>query len=135
MVRLEHGHGPVQQAVRAHCSAGSELRTPTGAPFVLERVDGRGVVLLLGKGEWATRLPWQALEEIPEFLRGRGWMRTTGTFDTESPEGTLSAHLKGYVSRETANWVAVVLEQAGVLELDRTRPVTARLRDDFETRG
>jgi hypothetical protein len=80
----------------------------------------------------ATRLPWQALEEIPEFFRRRGWLRTTGTFDTESEEGTLSAHLKRYVKRETANWVAVVLEEAGVLELDRNRPVRARLRDDFD---
>jgi hypothetical protein len=131
-VPLERSPGPVQRAVRSNCSPGSQLQTPTGAPFVLKRIDDRGIVLLLGEGEWATRLPWHALEEIPELFRGRGWLRTTGTFDTESTPGTLSAHLKSYVSRETANWVAVVLEQAGVLELNRSRPIRARLRDDFD---
>ncbi|MFA9430019.1 hypothetical protein [Egicoccus sp. AB-alg2] len=113
--------------------AGQSLLTPTGASFVLDRIDARGIVLLLGQGQSHTRLPWQALEEIPGVFEGRGWLRTTGTFDTESEEGSLSAHLKRFVKRETANWVAVVLEKAGVLELDRSRPVRARLRDDFTT--
>jgi hypothetical protein len=130
-MRADRAPGPVEVAIRAGLSEGARLETPTGASFVIDCVDGRGIVLLLGQGRWATRLPWQALEEVPELFRGRGWLRTTGTFDTQSAPGTLSAHLKAYVSRETANWVAVVLEQAGVLELDRTRPVRARLRDDF----
>jgi hypothetical protein len=121
--------GPVESAIRACLVPGQQLHTPTGAPFVLDQIDGRGIVLLLGAGQWATRLPWQALEEIPDLIRGRGWVRTTGTFDTANSPDTLTGHLKRYVSRETANWVAVVLEAAGILELDRTRPITARLLD------
>jgi hypothetical protein len=130
-MKTNSAQGPVETAIRARLSEGAQLETPTGSAFILAQIDGRGIVLLLGKGQWATRLPWQALEEVPELFLGRGWLRTTGTFDTESAPGTLSAHLKAYVSRETANWVAVVLEQAGVLELDRRRPIKARLRDDF----
>jgi len=120
--------GPVQTAIRSQLRSGTELATPTGAPFVVDRIDERGIVLLLGKGQWPTRLPWRALEEVPELFRGRGWVRTTGTFDTHAPADTLSGHLKAYVSREMANWVAVVLEHSGILELDRSRPIRARLR-------
>jgi hypothetical protein len=35
------------------------------------------------------------------------------------------------VDRETSNWVMVVLERAGVVELDRRRPITARLVHGF----
>jgi hypothetical protein len=38
---------------------------------------------------------------------------------------TPSGYLKQYVFSETSNWVMVVLEQAGVVELDRRRPIEA----------
>lgn len=72
-------------------------------------MDGRGLLLLLGQGRWETRLPWAALE---------------GAADT----AMLSGYLKQYVNRETANWVAVVLAKARVIDLDRSRPVKAHLR-------
>ncbi len=120
--------GPVQQAVREHVRAGMELATPgQGKPFIVEDLDQEGLVLLLGRGQWRTRLPWEALEGVPDLLRGRGWVRTTRSFEPDDDTTTLSGYLKQYTSRETANWVAVVLEQASVLELDRERPVTARV--------
>jgi hypothetical protein len=66
-----------------------------------------------------------------QVARHRGWVRTTGSFEPESDITTLSGYLKQFVSRETANWVAVVLDKAGVIELDLSRPVSARLRADF----
>jgi hypothetical protein len=123
--------GPVQTAVRQHLTDGQGLQTPTGKPFVLDRIDERGVVLLVGASRASTRLPWRALEEVPELFRDRGWLPTSGQYEMTGDPQTLSGHLKQYVSRETANWVAVTLEAAGVLEVDRSRPVRARLRDDF----
>lgn len=126
--------GPVERAVRECVTSGDVLRTPgQGKPFTVDRIDGRGLVLLLGQGRWETRLPWDALEGIPGLFRGRGWLRTTGLFNRNPDRTTLNGYLKQYVNRETANWVAVVLEQAGVLELDRTRPVKARLSPAFES--
>jgi hypothetical protein len=124
--------GPVENAVRASLQEGQELFTPgRGKPFWVDRMDGQGLVLLLGQGRWETRLPWSALEGAADLLRGRGWVRTTGSFAPEADTTTLSGYLKQYVNRETANWVAVVLGEAGVIELDRSRPVKARLRSGF----
>lgn len=124
--------GPVQQAIRNNLHDDQHLETPgRGAPFILESIDRDGIVLLLGKGQHRTPIPWEALETIPDLLRGRGWVRTTGSFEANPDTTTLDGHLKQYVYRETSNWVAVVLEHAGVLELDRTRPITARLTDAF----
>lgn len=124
--------GPVERAVRDHVAPGTVMYTPgQGKPFVVDNVDGRGVVLLLGAGRWETRLPSEALEGIPHLFHSRGWLRTTGSFYTNPDTSTLDGHLKQYVSRETANWVAVMLERAGVLELDRRRPVQARLSPEF----
>lgn len=42
-----------------------------------------------------------------------------------------SGYLEQFVDRETTNWVMVVLERAGVVELDRRRAVLARLVAGF----
>ena len=125
--------GPVERAVRASLRDGEELLTPgQGKPFWVHRMDEGGLVLLLGKGRWETRIPWGCLEGVPELLRGRGWIRTSGSFAPESDTTTLSGYLKQFVNRETANWVAVVLDKSGVIELDRSRPLSARLSKEFQ---
>lgn len=124
--------GPVERAVRANLRDGEELQTPSQSkPFWVARVDGRGIVLLFGTGRWETRIPWEALEGVPDLLRGQGWVRTTGSFAVDSDTTSFSGYLKQFVNRETANWVAVVLEKAEVLDLDRSRPVSARLCDGY----
>ena len=113
-----------------------EVSRPSGRatpdPYGRWRVQSRsyssdGLVLLLGKKEAWTPLPWRALEEIPELLRGRGWIPIGSTYATEAVEGTLDGHLKKYLARATAGWVAVVLENAGVIEIDRSRPARVKL--------
>jgi hypothetical protein len=127
--------GPVERAVRTKLREGEELLTPgQGRPFVVHRIRTDGIVLLLGEGRWRTLVPWEALEGVPDLLNGRGWVRTSGGFTVDRDATTLSGYLKQYVNRETANWVAVVLAAAGILELDRARPITARLRGSWEVR-
>jgi hypothetical protein len=124
--------GDVEKAVRAKLHPGQELRTPRQSkPFWLEDLNNDGIILLLGSGRWRTPIPWEALEGVADLLRGQGWVRTSGSFTSEGDTATLSGYLKQYVYRETANWVAVVLAEAGVLELDRSRPIRARLRDGW----
>ena len=85
--------------------------------------------LLLGENEAQTPLRWHALEEIPDFLRGRDWVRIGSAYSTGSHlPGSLDEHLKNYTKTATAGWVAVLLEKAAVITIDRSRPARIRLR-------
>ena len=122
--------GAVETAIRSAIPPGLRLPTPTGrGEFMVAEIDSDGVVLLLGEQQARTRLSWNALEGVPLFLRGRGWVMIGGIYDTSSTAGTRDAYLKQFVNRATAGWVAVLLEQAGFVQIDRHRPATIRLVD------
>ena len=124
--------GRVETAVRATSPPGVPLLTPTGrGRFSVARYSSDGIVLLLGAKEAVTPMPWRALEETPDFLRGRGWVFIGSVYSTEGTPGTLDAHLKRYLNRATAGWVAVVLERAGVLAIDRGRPSRVKLAHEW----
>jgi len=121
--------GPVEAAIRASISEGTVLHTPAkSAPFIVEQLGASAIVLLLGAKKAWTRIPWTALEGVPEFLRGRSWVVIGGVFDTRSDETTLDGYLKQFIKRATAGWVAAVLEQAAVVEIDRGHPSRVRLQ-------
>jgi len=61
-------------------------------------------------------------------LRGRGWVLIGSAYSTDSTTESLDAHLKTFRKRATAGWVAVVLETAGVITVDRERPARIKLR-------
>jgi hypothetical protein len=68
--------GRVEAAIRAAVPLDVPLRTPSGrGRFAVTRYTSKGLVLLLGDQQAWTPLPWKALEEVPELLRGRGWVR------------------------------------------------------------
>jgi len=120
--------GRVESAVRGSVSPGEVLATPTGrGRFKVERYTSDGLVLLLGEKEAWTPLPWRAMEGVPEFLRGRGWVAIGSLYSTDSQPGSLDEYLKSFLRRATAGWVAVVLERAGVLVIDRSRPARIKL--------
>jgi hypothetical protein len=58
-------------------------------------------------------------------------VRIGSVYSTDSVAGTLDAHLKQYLARATAGWVAVVLERAGVVEMDRTAPAKVKLAPNW----
>ena len=90
-----------------------------------------GCVLLLGAGQWRTPLSWECMEGAAGFLRGRGWTIVGSSYEVEGDPNTLDGYLKGCIYRATANWVARVLEKAGVVELDGQRPLSLRLRQGY----
>jgi hypothetical protein len=70
----------VETTLRESVQPGEQLKTPTGrGNFTVDRYTSDGVVLLLGAKEAWTPLPWTALEEIPDLIRGRGWVTIGGT--------------------------------------------------------
>jgi hypothetical protein len=83
--------------------------------------------LLLGEKQAWTPLPWRALEEVPSFLRARDWVLIGSVYSMDSRQGSLDEHLKRFLKRATAGWVAVVLETAAVITIDRSPPARVRL--------
>lgn len=120
--------GRVEVAIRASVTPGDRLLTPTGrGAFTVARYTDDALVLLLGKQEAWTPISWRGVEEIPDLLRGRSWVFIGSSYSMDAVVGTLDAHLKKFLARATAGWVAVVLEKAGVVEIDRDRPARVRL--------
>jgi hypothetical protein len=126
--RASSASGPVEAAIRAHISPGVRLPTPTGrATFIAHELNPRGIVLLLGPKQAWTPLTWDCLEGIPNALRDRGWVRIGANRDVEGNPGTLDAYLKCCLKRQTSDYVAVVLERASLVDLDRDSPARVRL--------
>jgi hypothetical protein len=95
--------------------------------FVVHELSSSGMVLLLGQKRTWTPLSWECMEGVPKFLRNRGWVRVGANRDVRGNPGTLDGYLKNCLKRQTADYVAVVLERAGIVELDRELPAHVRL--------
>ena len=116
--------GPVEKAVRGKVVAGRVLDTTARQEsFTVDRIDDLGVVLLLGLGENPVRLSWDCLEGVIGFLDGKGAIPIGGTHTSEGEPGTLDEYLKTCTPVNTARWVAVLLEAAGVVAVLPGRPV------------
>jgi hypothetical protein len=131
--RRSLGMGEVEQAIRARFRTPVTLHTlGQGRPFVLERIDNNGIVLLLGKQRNYTPLSWDCIEGIVPFLRRHpGWVLAGGTYVVDGELGTLDEYLKGCISRQTSRWVAVVLKEAGVVRVDNGPPLRVELVETF----
>ena len=122
--------GPVERAIRAKIAPGTMTTFAQSKPFVVDSIDSVGIVLLLGAGRWPTRISWDCLEGIADFLRSRGWVDSGGSFSPSDPS-SLDGHLKPYVKRASANWVARVLFEADVVDVDRGPPLRVRLNAGY----
>src|SRR5215471_10557240 len=117
----------VEAAIRSTVHPHEALLTPTGvATFEVDQLAAEGLSLLFGPKKTRTVLSWRCLEGIPAYLDGQGWVLVAANRDVNSDYG-LDGYLKGWIKRQTANYVAVVLERAGVVELDRELPAKVRL--------
>jgi hypothetical protein len=130
LMRKESGHARSRRSCHSR---------PDHARYALASADrpghircsrtGRGdLVLLLGAKQTRTPFDWACLEGISDFLRGRGWIRVGANRDVRGDATALDGYLKRCIKRQTADYMAVVLERAGLVELDRERPARVRLR-------
>lgn len=121
---------PADQAVRRafeqHLQVGQTLPTPSGkSSFSITAIDDNGVRVDKIKG---VNLKWPALEGIVPYLAGSGNVKIGAKKDVKGDPGTLDAYLKDNVSPTmTASYVAAMLEQAGVVEYVRQKPMGIRL--------
>jgi hypothetical protein len=128
-IREETNLGPVRQAIQARMRAPRTLYTlGQNKPFELSAIDDDGIVLMLGRGRWHTRLTWDCLESIVPFMRAQpGWVPAGGKFSVAGEPGTLDQHLKRYLKRDVARWVVLVLRDAGVAETSERPALHVRL--------
>lgn len=120
--------GPVERAIRAVVREGDQLLTPSGGrPFWVGKISANGIVLELGEQRTPTVFPWKCLEGVVPYVALHGEVRINGSGkDVSIVTGTLDGYLKQHVNRLTAGWVAVLLERAGVIRINRGRPATVR---------
>jgi hypothetical protein len=123
--------GPGESAIRHSIRAGESLETTAQKkPFTVDTIDQSGVALLFGRKQTRTPFTWEALEGIRTQFLHSGWIVIGGRRDVHGEPGTLDGYVKQVVNRDAAGCVASLLEEAGVVELDRARPgrmrVTAR---------
>ena len=71
------------------------------------------------------------MEGVPEFLRGRGWVPVGSVYSMQSQPGSLDEYLRTFLKRATAGWVAVLLERAGVLTINRSQPARVKLNSGW----
>jgi hypothetical protein len=116
--------GPAQIAIRGRVHEGDQLGTPAQSePFWVARISADGIVLELGKKRTETFFPWACIEGVVPFLEQHGRVRINGSGKSQHiVQGTLDGYLKRHVNRLTAGWIAALLEKAGVVAIDRTRP-------------
>jgi hypothetical protein len=121
--------GPVETSIRKNVHKGQILRTSSGSStFVVGNIDTNGIILLFGQKQTETFFPWFCLEDVPAFLKGKGWVEIGTKFDVSSKPGTLDEYMKQTINRATATWVAALLAKIDIVEINRKLPMCVRLK-------
>ncbi len=122
--------GPIERAIRATTREGEVLGSVSrSVPFVVGEFRTDALVLLVGAKAWQAVTPWEAIEKVPGFLRGRGQVKVGSVHSNDVDPDSFDAFLRPFVTRSTASYLPVILERAGVVEVDKRRPASLRLRD------
>jgi hypothetical protein len=118
------------QKLKIEILPGTTMRTPSGrADFEIESINDDGVTFRVGpERKWKTRVPSKCWEGIPDYLRGRGWVRIGASHDP-GEAGTLEAYLDPVVKTSASSYVVPVLEKIGVVEIDYEKPAKIRLKE------
>jgi hypothetical protein len=118
----------VEQAIRRFVNASDTLYTTAQRrPFGIGSLTTAGLTIFIGKERAPQAVPWSLLESLPGKLRGSGWVLYGGKHSLDSDDGTLESWVKPALNRSTANYLAPLLEKAGLVET-RKNPLALRLK-------
>ncbi len=107
------------------------LETPSGKRFKIIHIDGEKVLIETGQKPSILKIPASVLEEAPNFLRGKGWVRI-GAIHEVSHELSLDTFIKRFShGTSLASYIAPLLELAEIAEIDRSRPAKIRLKSSL----
>ena len=124
--------GLAQSCIRGGIEPGARFGTPSeNEPFLVEGIDEQGIVLLLAE-KHRTRIPWEALEGALDLTHRHTSLRVGGGYTVDGEPNTLDGYLKAFVNRAVSGWVAVVMEKAGLIRINRDRPATVRLTKEAQ---
>lgn len=99
--------------------------------FSIDAIDKDRLVFFVG-AKSLIPIPRTIWDEIPDFLRDKGWVRIGAKYDTGS-ERTLQEYIDKHPSRGTqhssdANYVASVLEYLKIVDVIHSRPSKVKLK-------
>lgn len=121
----------IEGAIRASIVPGQLLRTcAQRAQFRVEDVRADAIVLLLGVKETVTTLPWRDLQAALDTLPRGQWVEVGTSYRVVGEPGTLDCALKRYANRAVASYVAALLVEAQLADVDRGRPMRIRLKHE-----
>ena len=104
------------------------LATSSGRRFRVTHIDGAKVLIETGEKPTILKIPASALEEAPNFLRGKGWVRI-GAIHEITDELSLDSFMKRFShGTSMASYVAPLLELAQIAEISRARPARIRFK-------
>jgi hypothetical protein len=122
----------VFERVAREIHAGMPFRTPVrNVPFTINSVDTERVVFSVG-AKTLIPIPKAIWNDIPEFLRGQGWVRI-GARRNVALKATLQYFIDHHPSRgpqhsADANYVVSVLKHLNIVEVKHSRPSEVRLK-------
>jgi len=112
--------------IRSSIQPGQKFRTPSKeTPFSVKAIDTQHVTFSVGEKS-KIKVPATCWEGIPDYLRGRGWVRIGAVHDT-ADTSTLEAYLDRFVSSSSSSYVVPVLEHIGTVKVERSKPAKVRL--------
>ena len=111
-------------------SGDTELKTPGGADFEVERVEQARLILRVGKIRFPLYLRLSCLDELAKEcnrLPPNQWMRI-GAIHGTPDSSTLDSIVQKYTGgTSAASYLASILEYIEVAEINRKRPQRIRL--------
>lgn len=116
----------VMSQLMGKMNPGQLLYTPIQKKkFKIHSIYPSGITLILGK-KWKTPIPAACWDGIPGYLKGKGWVEI-GAIHGISKPGTLENYIDRFIPRSAGNYVASILEYAGIVEIERSLPSKVRL--------
>jgi len=96
--------------------------------FTIKQISADGIRILIGK-EKNTFIPADCLNGIYDFLKDKGWVEVGAMHNNICKSGTLEEYVKSSKPEKTnvGNYVASILEDAEIVEIDRKIPNKVRL--------
>lgn len=120
----------IEDSVRQRLKPGAKLYSVPGrAQFEVKELSDDALVLLFGQKKTRTVIRWSYLEGVSSFLEGKAWVEIGAVHKVSGVAGTLDGYIKGCgLRRTTGGYVAAVLLDAGIVDVDPSRPARIRLK-------